>query len=147
MKWPVLVLFVAGCQLGRPPARSYIPGSVYTTSPQLGLAAAIRESLADELAQRGGLGEGATVQIRVLDAEAAVQATQGDVQLHQARLVLQVQTAGTQPREVILRGARTYTISASAPLSAAAARTAATEALARELVQDVVEWLMYAETP
>ena len=128
MKWPALVLLVASCQLGRPPARSYTPGSVYTTSPQPGLAAAIRQALSDELAQRGGLGDGATVQIQVLDADAAVQATQGDTQLHQARLVLQVQTAGTQPREVILRGARTYTISASVASARAAAALRGAEA-------------------
>lgn len=147
MQWPVFAILAAGCQLGRPPAQSYSLGSVYSSSPQPGLAAAIRESLATELAQRGGLGDGAMVQIQVIAADDDVQATQGDTQLHRARLVIQVQTAGFQPRDVVLRGARTYTISASAPLSAATARSNAMEALARELVQDAVEWLMFVEAP
>lgn len=149
VRWTALcVTFLLGCRLGRPPAtRTFVPGSVRTTSPQPELAESLRAAFAAALVQRGALdaGAGTAVQLTVLSEESGVVATNNGSQLHVARLVVEVQTTGARPRSVIVRGARSYPVDPGAPLAAAAARAAAIEALAAELMEDAVEWLLYQE--
>jgi len=124
-----------------------MPAPVLTAAAQPELAEDLRAALSAALAQRGALGEGTAVQLRVLSFDTAVQATRDAAQIHQARLVVQLQTAGPLPRQVVLQAARSYPVQAGQPLAAAAARADAAGALAEELAQDAVEWLMFSEAP
>jgi hypothetical protein len=149
MRWSVAMFPVLlGCHIGRPPpTHAYSPGPVQNISPQPELSELLRADLTAALARRSALGDGPLIEISVLSADTVVQATNAPAQLHRAQLVLQIQTSSAAPQSVILRGARSYPVDSSAPLAAAAARTAAMAALSEELMEDAVEWLLYQEAP
>lgn len=141
-----LLLIACSLRLGRPEIAlgSITPGAVLVASSEPGLRDALAESLARGLAARGALarGEGTRVDLEVLDASTSVLAAADGAQVHRARLSLAVQLYGPAPRRVVLSAERSYTLVQSASLEAAGARAEAFEALALELCQDAVDWIL-----
>lgn len=136
---------LGGCQLGRPPVSSFSPGPVEAAAVEPGLPDALRQSLGAALSRRGALAaRGTPVKLVVLSAQNRTLAPGADRQVHEVALAVQVVAAGPSPREVVLRGARSYTIPTTGPRDAAQARAAATVALCEELMDDAVEWLLFA---
>ena len=148
--WAVLVLVVPlGCRLGRPPPAfgSLTVLEVSDPSAEAGLAAALQHALASELERQGARSSSsdeAAVQVRVLSAETAVAGAAGLAQVHRAELEVELTVLGPAPRSLVLRSDHSYTVAVGDPAGASQARTLAFQALAEELGQEAIRWLLYA---
>lgn len=138
ISWTVL----PGCHLGRPPSNPARVGQVEVPFAQAGLPEAVRQGLADALAQRSALGGSRILDCRVLSAEALPAAVgQAGGRVERARLEVQYSLSGSRPAQVTLVAERSFSVSVQDSLSAERARAAAFHSLAQQLGAEAADWV------
>jgi len=137
----LLVVFV-GCQVGRPPpaAGPFKVHQVIASSAEPGLKDALKSGLGQALTARGVLDAGGqAINVAVLRADSSPSAVGPNSQMHTARLQVSVQSGS---RSAQFSSERSYSV--IDPVQGAAARAAAFDALAHQLMRDGVMWLSNA---
>ena len=119
-------------------------GRVVVPAAEPALSEALAGGLSRALSARGLLGSGREVGVRVLAAETvAVGADDAGQMVHRAKLVVQFQLTGPDPRTLVLEESKSYPVRAGASLDASSARAAAFESLANAVCRDAALWLAY----
>ncbi len=148
-----MIILVAGCHLGRPPASMVAVsiGDVAVASAEPGLEDALRAGLSDALAVRGLLGGGGPrVDVVVNRATTRASAVGEGEQVHTAYLEIAFMVSGPSERRLVVSDERSYGVDTGASLEASAARARAFDLLSRQLTQQAVNWIVYGpvqETP
>ena len=137
-----LLIVCVGCQVGRPPpsAGPFKVHQVIASSAEPGLKDALKAGLGQALTARGVLDAGGqAINVAVLRADASPAAVGPNSQMYTARLQVSVQVGS---RSAQFSSERSYSV--IDPVQGAAARAAAFEALAQQLMRDGVMWLSNA---
>jgi hypothetical protein len=144
-----LLLVLAGCHTGRPPARTtpFQVGRVVAAAPEPGVGDALAKGLSNGLARHGALGAGPAIELRILDARDATEAADGAGRIHRVRLVVEATVPGAIPRRLVWEGARSYGASGLNPVASASDRAAAFGALAAQAGAEVANWVLFAPEP
>lgn len=138
-------LLAVSCHLGRPPpsALRLRVGEVRATAAEPALEEDLTRALSATLAQHGVLGSGPEVRAHVLSVDVVPVASASGAQVARVRLEVAFELLGARPRRVVLSAQRAFTRSPDDALGASDARAEAFAALAGELAEDAVDWLLY----
>lgn len=142
-----LWLIVAGCHVGRPPARvrGVSLGAFKVQAVEPGLADALRQGMSDRLASAGLLWSvGPEVEVEVLEASTRISAVTAEQMTATARLRVMVRLGRPAERSVVLEHMQSYAVVSGQPLEAAAARSAAFASMAQSISSRAVSWIRYA---
>lgn len=137
-----LLLAFVGCQVGRPPpaAGAYKVNQVVASVTEPGLKDALKAGLGQALTTRGVLDAGGqAVNVAVLRADSSPSAVGPSSQMYTARLQVSVQVGS---RSAQFSSERSYSV--FDPVQGAAARAAAFQVLAHQVMRDGVMWLSSA---
>ena len=109
-----------------------------------GLGESLHSELAEDLANRGLAGEGAPVELRVLDASTRVIGWEGELRILSARLELELFVGGAHPRSTRIHLEESFVVTEGSIDEGTQARHLAFLSLADRAATDAADWLVYA---
>ena len=140
-----IVLVLAACHLGRPPAA--VGGvkivAVRSSVAEAGLGKVLQSDLGAALVSRGITTEGPEVELRIWDASTSVVAVEEGRRVLRARLEVEVLVYGARPRETRLVLEQSFTAAAGGE-AGVLERTRVFEVLAQRAAEDAVDWILHA---
>jgi hypothetical protein len=141
-----IVLVLAACHLGRPPAA--VGGvkivAVRSSVAEAGLGKVLQSDLGAALVSRGITTEGPEVELRIWDASTSVVAVEEGRRVLRARLEVEVLVYGARPRETRLVLEQSFTAAAGGGEAGVLERTRVFEVLAQRAAEDAVDWILHA---
>jgi hypothetical protein len=141
-----LVVVLAACHLGRPPAA--VDGvnivAVRSSVAEAGLSKVLQSDLNAALVSRGIATNGPEVELRIWDASTSVVAVEEGRRVLRARLEVEILVYGARPKETRLVLEQSFAAPAGGGLAGPSERTRVFEALAHRAAEDAVDWILHA---